>query len=62
MSLLIPGKLFLADQRGGLKTAQFRRLSTFQFGLYVHAHKQPFGCLLALSEETLAGGTPFRCQ
>ena len=56
MSLLTPGKLFLADQRGVLETAEFRRFSTFQFGTYVHAHKQPVGCLLALNEETLAGG------
>lgn len=56
MSLLTPGKLFLADQRGVLETAEFRRFSTFQFGSYVHAHKQPFGRLLALNEETLAGG------
>jgi hypothetical protein len=56
MSLLTPGKLFLADQRGVLETSTFRRFSTFQFGRYVHAHKQPFGRLLALNEETLAGG------
>lgn len=56
MALLTPGKLFLADQRGVLETATFRRCSTFQFGSYVHAHKQPVGRLLALNEETLAGG------
>lgn len=56
MSLLTPGKLFLADQRGVLETPKFRRFSTFQFGPYVHEHKQPFGCLFALNEETLAGG------
>lgn len=56
MYLLNPGKLFLADQRGVLETTQFRRSSTFQFGSYVHEHKQPFGCLFAFNEETLAGG------
>lgn len=56
MAPLTPGKLFLAEQRGRLETAAFRRLSTFQFGPYVHEHKQPFGRLLAFNEETLAGG------
>ncbi|OUJ70454.1 pirin family protein [Hymenobacter crusticola] len=55
MAPLSPGKLFLAYQRGRLETAEFRRICTFQFGAYVHEHKQPFGRLLALNEETLVG-------
>lgn len=51
-----PGKIFLADQRGRLETAQFRRFCTFSFGAYAAAHKEPFGALLAVNEETLAGG------
>lgn len=51
-----PGKIFLAEQRGLLQTASFRRYCTFQFGAYTHAHKGPFGSLLAVNEETLVGG------
>ncbi|MBC6608055.1 hypothetical protein H8B13_14605 [Hymenobacter sp. BT188] len=51
-----PGKIFLGDQRGAAETAQYRRYSTFQFGAYVHEHKQAFGNLQAVNEETLGGG------
>jgi len=50
-----PGKIFLADQRGLTETSQFRRYSTFNFGSYAHEHKQPFGQLYAVNEETLGG-------
>ncbi len=56
MSTPTPGKIFLADQRGLVETADFRRFSTFSFGSFQHAHKQPLGRLRALNEETLAGG------
>lgn len=56
MSIPTPGKIFLADQRGLVETRDFRRFSTFSFGAFQHAHKQPLGRLLALNEETLAGG------
>ena len=52
----IPGKIFLADQRGVVESPQFRRQSTFNFGAYQQAHKEPFGRLYGLNEETLAGG------
>lgn len=52
----VPGKIYLADQRGLLETSQFRRQSTFSFGAFQREHKQPFGCLYGLNEETLAGG------
>ncbi|WP_375433806.1 hypothetical protein [uncultured Hymenobacter sp.] len=51
-----PGKIFLADQRGLTETSKFRRYSTFSFGTYVHEHKEPFGNLYAVNEETLGGG------
>lgn len=51
-----PGKLFLAEQRGLLETTSFRRYCTFRFGAYTNEHKAPFGSLLAVNEETLAGG------
>lgn len=51
-----PGKIFLAAQRGLLETTSFRRYCTFRFGTYIDEHKAPFGSLLAVNEETLAGG------
>ena len=56
MPALTPGKIFLSDQRGLVETSDFRRYSTFSFGTFQHAHKQPLGRLLALNEELLAGG------
>jgi redox-sensitive bicupin YhaK (pirin superfamily) len=52
----VPGKIYLADQRGVVESPQFRRQSTFSFGTYQQAHKEPFGRLYGLNEETLAGG------
>lgn len=52
----IPGKIYLADQRGVVENSLFRRHSTFNFGAFAHEHKSPFGRLYALNEETLAGG------
>jgi len=51
-----PGKIYLADQRGVVETAQHRRYCTFNFGEYVREHKEAFGLLRAVNEETLAGG------
>jgi quercetin 2,3-dioxygenase len=56
MSTQIPGKIFLADQRGVVETAQFQRHSTLSFGMYQHPHRGPVGRLHALNEELLAGG------
>jgi len=56
MALEIPGKIYLADQRGLLETAYLRRYSTFSFGEYAHADKQAFGRFYGLNEETLASG------
>ena len=52
----VPGKIYLADQRGVLETSEFRRQSTFNFGPFQSEHKEPFGRLYGLNEETLAGG------
>ena len=52
----IPGKMYLADQRGVVESSLFRRQSTFSFGDFQHEHKGPFSCLYGLNEETLAGG------
>lgn len=56
MILQVPGKIYLADQRGLLETSEFRRQSTFNFGTFQSEHKEPFGRLYGLHEETLAGG------
>jgi redox-sensitive bicupin YhaK (pirin superfamily) len=52
----VPGKIYLADQRGLLETSEFRRQSTFHFGTFQREHKEPFGRLYGIHEETLAGG------
>ncbi|GAB3636304.1 hypothetical protein GCM10027422_18940 [Hymenobacter arcticus] len=51
-----PAKIFLAEQRGRLATAQFARYCTLPFGEYAAAGRAPVGALFALNEETLAGG------
>ncbi|MCC3160637.1 hypothetical protein LJ737_25590 [Hymenobacter sp. 15J16-1T3B] len=55
-----PAKIFLAEQRGLLETAQFRRYCTLRFGPYADAHKGPVGRLRALNDELLAGGQSVR--
>jgi len=50
------GKIFLADQRGLNETASFRSMNTFNFGKYFNEHKQAFGDLYVLNDDTLAGG------
>lgn len=52
----IPGKIYLADQRGLVENSQFRRQSTFNFEAFQSEYKEPFGHLYGLNEETLAGG------
>lgn len=52
----VPGKIYLADQRGTIESSEFRRQSTFNFGAFQREHKEPFGRLYGLNEETLAGG------
>jgi redox-sensitive bicupin YhaK (pirin superfamily) len=50
------GKIFLADQRGLNETASFRSMNTFNFGNYFNEHKQAFGDMYVLNDDTLAGG------
>ncbi len=52
----VPGKIYLADQRGTVESSAFRRQSTFSFGAFQSEHKEAFGRLYGLNEETLAGG------
>ena len=49
------GKIFLASERGHTETDWFRSYNTFNFGQYQHEHKQPFGPLYVLNDDTLAG-------
>jgi hypothetical protein len=53
---MTPGKIFVADQRGLVQTASFQRHATLNFGDFYHEHRQPLGHLLAVNEESLAGG------
>ncbi|MCK7556063.1 hypothetical protein MKQ70_13955 [Chitinophaga sedimenti] len=46
-----PGRIYLADQRAVHQTDWFRRYYTFNA-----PHREPFGALYALNDETLAGG------
>ena len=52
----VPGKIYLADQRGVVESPLFRRQSTFSFGAFQSEHKEPFGRLYGFNEETLGGG------
>lgn len=49
-------KMFLADERGLNETAWFRSWNTFNFGKYQQEHKQPFGNIYVLNDDTLDGG------
>lgn len=54
-------QIFKADLRGVTESEVFRRYSTFNFGDYNEASREPLGLLLALNDETLgAGNTIFR--
>ena len=50
------GKIFLASDRGHTETDWFRSYSTFSFGAYQIGHKNSFGDLYVLNDDTLAGG------
>ena len=50
------GKIFLTEERGIVEKGWFRSYNTFNFGSYRNEHKQPFGALAVLNEDTLAGG------
>jgi len=53
---LIPGKIYLADQRGLTETASLRRQSTFNFEKFYSEHKAPSGNLFICNDEYLAPG------
>lgn len=51
------GKIFLGDERGLLENDNLRSLNIFNYGHFHHIHKEPFGTLYGLSENTLAADT-----
>lgn len=59
-----PGKIYLADQRGLFESSTLRRYSTFNFEKYYSEHKEPFGNLFLLNDDSIANGklTFFLCK
>jgi quercetin 2,3-dioxygenase len=49
-------KMFLADERGLNETEWFRSFNTFNFGKYFNEHKQPFGNIYVVNDDTLDAG------
>lgn len=54
------GKMFLADERGLNETEWFRSWNIFNFGKYFNEHKDPFGNLYVVNDDTLDGGRSLR--
>ncbi|RZL37332.1 MAG: hypothetical protein EOP00_28735, partial [Pedobacter sp.] len=52
----LPGKIYLADQRGLVESSVLQRYSTFNFEKYYSEHKEPFGNLSLLNDDSIAGG------
>ncbi|UPL48178.1 pirin family protein [Hymenobacter sublimis] len=56
MSKHTPGRIYLADQHGQLRTPQSSRTSVLSFDGFTDEQRPAAGHLLAFNEETLAGG------
>ena len=56
MMVQTKAKIFLADERGLNETTWFCSRNTFNFGKYQQEHKQPFGDMYVLNDDTLDGG------
>jgi hypothetical protein len=50
-----PGKIFLSEQRGIIETTRLMSFCTFNFGKYFNEHKERFGDLYLMNEESLKG-------
>jgi len=50
------GKIFLADEREINQTESARSFNTFNSGRYFNPHKQAFGNMYVLNDDTLVGG------
>ncbi len=55
-------KIFLAEQRGCTETTKQRCYHTFNYGTYQNRHRDPFGSLHTLNDETLAAGETVHYQ
>lgn len=49
------GKIFLTEERGIIEQEWYRSYNTFNFGKYYNKHKNGFGPLAVLNEDTIAG-------
>jgi len=49
-------KMFLAEDRGLNEMEWFRSLNTFNFGKYFNEHKEPFGNIYVVNDDTLDAG------
>ena len=49
-------RIFRSETRGSEESTDYRCLSTFNYGACVNEHRQPFGPLTVLNDETLAPG------
>lgn len=56
----IPGKIYLADDRGFFENEIHRRYSTFNFAEYQFEHKAPFGRLHTFNDEILPAGSTLK--
>jgi quercetin 2,3-dioxygenase len=53
MNVQSKGKIYLSSERGLTETPWFRSYNTFNFGRFQSQHKQPFGPLYVLNDDTL---------
>lgn len=52
----VKAKFFLAQERGVEETAHFSILNTFNSGIFFHEHKQPFGNIYQVNDDSLDAG------
>ncbi len=52
----VMAKIFLAEERGVKETSHFSSLNTFNYGNFFHEHKQPFGNIYLVTDDSLDAG------
>jgi quercetin 2,3-dioxygenase len=55
-------KMFLAGERGLNENEWFRNFNTFNFGNYFNEHKNPFGDIYVVNDDTLDAGRSLRMR
>ncbi|GAA4409293.1 hypothetical protein GCM10023187_32360 [Nibrella viscosa] len=55
-------QIYLADQRGCSETDSFRSYHTFNFGVYQHESRRPFGPLHLLNDDLLRAGAGLKLE